>query len=158
MKIKIMLFVGIFMFVAQSCDRKKVYDRYEKLENHTWKAENILTHDVNIQDTLSANNVFLNIRHSNDYPYRNMFMFISITDPSGQFKKDTVEVFLADEKGKWFGSGIGDVFQNKIPLLVNVRFQHQGVYTFEIEQAMRQNQLPGVLDIGLRIEKVKSKK
>ncbi|NBC82710.1 MAG: gliding motility lipoprotein GldH [Bacteroidetes bacterium] len=138
------------------CDARKIYDEYRTMDNQTWSADNIISFDVNIQDTVAANNVYLNIRNGNNYPYQNIFLFITITDPGGQFKKDTVEIFLADDKGEWYGKGIGSAYHHQVPLLTKVRFQYQGIYTFDLEQAMRKEKLPGVLDVGLRIERSKN--
>ena len=68
---------------------------------------------------------------------------------------DTLECILADEKGKWLGTGIGDIYDNQIPFKKNVLFPKKGKYKFEIEQGMRTDIVPLIMDIGLRIEKTK---
>ena len=60
---------------------------------------------------------------------------------------------LADEKGKWIGSGMGDLYDNQIPFKKNVRFPLAGIYSFEIQQGMRMENVPLIMDVGLRIEK-----
>ena len=60
---------------------------------------------------------------------------------------------MADEKGKWLGTGVGDLYDNQIPFKRNVRFPLAGIYHFEIEQGMRLETTPLILDVGLRIEK-----
>jgi len=62
---------------------------------------------------------------------------------------------LANEKGKWLGSGIGDIYEIQIPYKKNVRFPYPGKYSFTFEQAMRIEELSFVYDVGLRIEKAK---
>ena len=79
-------------------------------------------------------------------------------DPKGALKKDTLECILAQKDGKWLGSGLGDIWDIQCQFK-SYRFLKQGMYTFEIEQAMRHGdlakieQLPGIMEIGLRIEK-----
>ena len=44
-----------------------------------------------------------------------------------------------------------------MPWKMNVRFAHKGKYSVEYEQAMRMEQLPGITQMGLRVEKVDAK-
>ena len=60
---------------------------------------------------------------------------------------------LADDKGQWLGDGMGDIWDNRALFRERMRFPQSGLYTFEIEQAMRQNPLPQIMDVGLRIER-----
>ena len=64
---------------------------------------------------------------------------------------------LADDKGKRFGKGLGDVHELKLPFKTNAYFPTKGIYTFNICHGMRTENLKGVYDIGLRIEMIKNK-
>jgi gliding motility-associated lipoprotein GldH len=66
---------------------------------------------------------------------------------------DTVEYILAEKSGKWRGSGIGDLFDNQFSYRKNIRFEKPGKYQLSIRQGMRAEQLKGIHDIGLRVEK-----
>ena len=66
---------------------------------------------------------------------------------------DTLECILADEKGKWLGNGLGDIYDNQILFKKNVRFPLAGKYTFEIQHGMRADIVPLIMDVGLRIAK-----
>jgi gliding motility-associated lipoprotein GldH len=68
-----------------------------------------------------------------------------------------VELTLADARGKWLGSGYGNTRDNRILFKKNFRFPEAGTWHFELEQAMRMNPLPQIMDVGLRIEKAFSK-
>jgi gliding motility-associated lipoprotein GldH len=93
------------------------------------------------------------VRNTSLYPMSNLYLFITTIAPSGHSIRDTVEVILADEKGKWLGSGLGDIWDLQQLYKENVRFAQQGRYIFEYEQAMRTEKLPFILDVGLRVEK-----
>ena len=84
-----------------------------------------------------------------------MFLFITIVAPDRSHQTDTLECILADKRGKWLGQGFGSVWTNTVSYKRNVIFPQSGTYTFYIEQAMRVEDLPHVLDAGLRIEKAK---
>lgn len=149
----IIVFSVVILFFG--CNLNRVYEKYIKIEDEIWNVDNKIKFDVNITDSLSINNIYINIRHSSLYPYQNLHLFINTTAPSGATIRDTFECYLADAKGKWYGSGLGDIWDNQILYKRNVRFPNCGMYSFEFEQAMRANKLPFISDIGLRIENVK---
>ena len=57
--------------------------------------------------------------------------------------------------GKPFGSGLGDTFSDQLqnPTLVNYKFPKEGEYVFKIKQYMRKDPIPGIISLGLRVEK-----
>lgn len=108
---------------------------------------------MNITDTLSANNVFVNVRNKGNYPNSNLWLFVKIKSPDGNCISDTIEYMLANLAGKWQGSGIGDIYDNKFPFKSNVRFPVSGEYKIEIQHGMRKSILKGISDIGVSVEK-----
>ena len=108
---------------------------------------------VNINDTISSHNIYINIRNTTDYPNSNIYIFAKTIAPTGVYQIDTVEFFVADEYGKWFGKGFGFLRDNQFLYKHNIRFPVKGLYQFELQQAMRTDQLVGVANVGLRVEK-----
>lgn len=147
------LVFGLFLFLI-SCDSNKVFDQYMEVENATWKRENIAKFSVVIKDTTTAHNLYINIRNKGNYPFSNLYMFVKIEGPDGNFSVDTVNCILADKSGKWLGNGIGDLWDVQVPYIGGFKFAKSGEYQFSFEQAMRvENGLEGITDIGLRIER-----
>ncbi|HEX3008999.1 MAG TPA: gliding motility lipoprotein GldH [Bacteroidales bacterium] len=143
--------LGVLLFTA--CDNQRVYEKNTELPDYVWDKNNILKFTVDIQDTISSHNVFVNIRNASSYQYNNLFLFVTTRAPKGGILKDTIELTLADDKGRWKGNGLGDIWDNQILYKRNVRFPFKGIYTFELEQAMRNARLPYIMDAGIRIEK-----
>ena len=144
----ILLIVGIV-----SCDRKRVFEAYKTLDNNGWNKDSVVIFDVALSDTIRNHNLYVNIRNKGTYPYSNLWLFLSVGSPDGKMITDTVEFSLAEASGRWKGSGIGDLHDNQILYKSSVYFPHKGNYTFHIKQGMRDNVLPGIRDIGFRIEK-----
>jgi len=150
------IFLGLVVASSlSSCDRYKVFEENKEIPNNIWERSNKLKFVVPISDTISGHNVYINIRNAEGFPYSNLFLFVHSYFPDGKTFTDTLECVLADDKGKWLGAGAGDIFDNKIPFKGHVRFRSVGTYTFELEQAMRLEKLPLVMDAGIRIERVK---
>ncbi|MBN2350575.1 MAG: gliding motility lipoprotein GldH [Bacteroidales bacterium] len=136
-----------------SCNSNRVFDRNIPISKNTWSQDNILTFQPEVLDTSSIYNIFIQLRNTGEYPMSNLFLFIKTTSPQGLFVKDTFECILADPKGKWTGKGFGNVWNNKIMYKQYVKFPFKGTYTIDVEQAMRIEELEGIIDLGIRIEK-----
>ncbi len=134
-----------------SCDPDMVYDKFQKTDNGEWSWADKKIFIVPITDSLKSYNILINIRHTTEYPKSNLFVFIKTTAPNGHFMKDTVEIKIANDRGKWLGNGFGDIKLVSRIYRKAVRFAYKGNYTFTLEQAMRIPEIP-VTDVGLRIE------
>jgi gliding motility-associated lipoprotein GldH len=139
--------------LLSACDPSLVSEQNISLKNSTWPQNKPVSFTVNISDSLSEHNLYINTRHAGNYQYSNLFLFIRMTMPKGQVTQDTVECTLADPSGKWLGDGIGDIYENQNLFKERIRFPQKGSYRFEVEQAMRIDPLQGIMDVGLRVEK-----
>ena len=149
------IFILTFLFLLSSCNSKIVYTNSQAMTEETWKLMDITAFKVPITDTLNSNNVFFTIRNSSSYPFRNIYLFVTTTSPDGKKITDTLQYNLADEKGKWYGKGFGDIHELNLPYKSNVYFPLKGTYEFKIQHGMRVENLKGVYDFGLRIEKIR---
>lgn len=147
------IFILTFLFLLSSCNSKIVYTNSQAMTEETWKLMDIIAFKVPITDTLNSNNVFFTIRNSSSYPFRNIYLFVTTISPDGKKITDTLQYNLADEKGKWYGKGFGDIHELNLPYKSNVYFPLKGTYEFKIQHGMRVENLKGVYDFGLRIEK-----
>ncbi|MES2140668.1 MAG: gliding motility lipoprotein GldH [Bacteroidota bacterium] len=152
----ILVTILLFGLFFSACDNNRIFEENKDLPDNTWSSNNVLKFDVSIVDTKIPTNFYINVRNADGYPYNNLFLFIKTTFPNGKMSNDTLECVLADEKGKWLGSGMGDIYDNQIPFKKNVLFPEAGKYTFEIQHGMRTEQVPLIMDVGLRIEKAEN--
>ena len=142
----------LVMFI--SCDNSIVFEEYKSFENQKWNTDSAAFFNYVISDTTSLNTIKIRLRHTVDYEFQNLFLFIE-TDVL-----DTVELMLASKEGIWLGSGIGDVREFEFEYHNAKLFSEKGHYSFKIEQAMRYGVaekiqvLSNVLAVGLCIEKL----
>ena len=141
----------IVMFI--SCDSSIVFEEYKSFENQKWNTDSAAFFNYSISDTINKNTIKIKLRHTVEYEFQNLFLFIE-TDVV-----DTVELMLANKQGMWLGSGIGDVREFEFDYQNGKLFSKKGIYSFKIEQAMRYGLaekiqiLNNVLSVGLSIEK-----
>jgi len=144
-----------FLLLLPSCNSNVVYTNSRAMSQETWRLMDIPVFKVLISDTLKSNNVFFTIRNGSSFPFRNIYLFVTTTSPDGKKITDTLQYNLADEKGKWYGKGFGDIHELNLPYKSNVYFPLKGTYEFKIQHGMRVENLKGVYDFGLRIEKIR---
>jgi len=152
-KLFLLLIGALFSIIA--CNQNEIYHSTYDIKNSVWKASEAISFNFQVQDTVQPYDVFINLRHTSQYRYRNLYLFIETTAPTGHSVRDTFECMLADKKGKWYGRGWGDMYENRIPFKRFIRFPRSGTYSIEVKQAMRKKQLKHVSDIGIEIQTAK---
>jgi gliding motility-associated lipoprotein GldH len=140
-----------------SCDKQQVFEQFHSIPEHKWNSKDIINFNVNISDTTSSHNVLIAIRNTGQYEFSNLYLFVTAISPDGNMVRDTTEIVLANDHGKWLGKGSAAVYTLYHPFRQNVRFPLKGIYQFGIEQAMWMKELEYVTDVGLCIEKAGNK-
>lgn len=86
------------------------------------------------------------MRHTERYPYQNMWLFVG-----DSLHTDTIEFYLADDRGQWLGDRNHGFIEMPVLLEENKHFPDTGIYHMQIRHGMRDSVLRGVTDIGLEI-------
>lgn len=148
-----LIFILVSLTCLLSCRRNVIFTDTHDMPDKTWRLTDTPVFEVPVTDTVTRNNVFFTIRTGSSYPFRNIYLFVSTTSPGGSVMTDTLQYFLSDNKGTRYGKGFGDIRELNLPYKSNVFFPVKGVYRFRIQHGMRVEDLKGVYDFGLRIEK-----
>ncbi len=148
-----------FLFLVLSCDKNMIFSANKAIGN-SWKKNEKIEFRFLAPDTVERYNIFITLRNNEHYPFRNLFLITTLQFPNGETVKDTLEYAMAKPTGEWLGKGITSLKENKLWYRENLLFPMAGEYLFSIEHAMRKRgetqgieQLPGVTDIGIKIEK-----
>ncbi len=142
------------IFLLAACDKPAMFDAFAPI-NNGWHQDSIVNFSVPVQDTSTQYYISLKLRHNADYPYENIYLFRTISSASGIEYQDTVDLKVADEKGKWLGEGVGEVKTMAWGFgRGGLRFKNTGKYTFTLQHGMRDSILPGIMDVGLTINAI----
>ena len=144
-------------FLVSCGDANIVYQSSKVIENNTWNKNEGVSFDFDINDTAEFYDFYFNLRTSNLYEWSNLYMFVEIGSPEEQFNIDTVEFSLANSVGEWTGVSSGSIINNKILFISKKRFPSLGTYKLTFNQAMRQDDLTEVMDVGIIIKKAELK-
>lgn len=147
----------VLVFTASlffSCrDEQAVVDTNQEVSGRNWGYADKIKIPVVIKDTQAAYNLFINLRHTANYKYSNIFILVHQTGPDGKRTTEREEFRLAYPDGEWLGDGSGNMYSYQLPYQLNYKFPKKGSYVFELEQNMRDNPLREITDAGLRVEK-----
>jgi gliding motility-associated lipoprotein GldH len=139
-----------------SCAPSGVFEKAISFSNSKWHHTNQPSFQFAITDTLAPYKIFLYLRHTDAYPYSNIWLNI-YTQVPGNTKplSSRIELPLANDEGKWYAQGMNEIREHKIPLNGNgtVHFNKTGLYEIQLEQIMRTDPLPEVLSAGIFVEK-----
>lgn len=153
--LKLLAFTVFLFAVFASCKQINVYEKTVPFAKHSWEASQQPAFDFIIADTTARYNVFVVLRHTDAYHYNNMWMNLTIIPPGDTAQTVKANLKLGDNK-QWLGNSIDDIVEHRV--LINTAPLHlkKGTYKFLIQQIMRENPLPDVLNAGVRVEKVDS--
>ena len=146
-----LLMLGLLV-IAGACDRNRLYDRSLALPEKGWHKDSVAAFTVTVEDTSRLYDFYITLRNTDDYEFRNFYLFLNTRLPNNNVMRDTLELILADKEGKWLGKGFGAVHDYQIRIRENLKFPLSGEYRFGIEQAMRKEKLKGITDVGIRFE------
>ena len=150
----VMIMPAMMFFSCNEWNKLNVYEKHVPIPDYSWNYNFHPSFDINITDTAAHYNINVTVRHTNAYPFSNLWLLITTNHANEKPKTQRVELPLADRDGRWLGSGIDDIFEHRIPIQRNARFNKKGIYHFSFEQNMRLNPLPHIMSVGLRIEKI----
>jgi len=151
----------ILLILLISCDSKRVFDEYTSMPNGYWDASNKASFNFSVTDTITKQNLYINLRNNNSFPFSNLFLITELKFPDGHEIIDTLEYDMTDKAGKFLGTGFSEIKENKLFYKEHITFPKKGNYAVTIAQAMRKSNevngikaLAGITDLGFRIEKI----
>ncbi len=171
--IGIIVLSSLFLTLA-GCDQRTVYSEFCSAPLREWYADSVLTFRFNIADTLSIYEVLIYVRHTQQYPYQNMWLFVDWDEAEQKMvtaadsadivldsvyigvsdtKRDTIEFYLANDRGEWLGNGKNGLTEMPVLYEEKYRFSHSGEQVMRIAHGMREEPLRGISDVGVVIKR-----
>lgn len=142
--------VGLLIICSCSL-RHNDYSEYRTFENNAWAYDSVLTFSPELEDDSARGTLEIALRHTNAYPYSNIFLEVSYPVVEGpdsvRTAHDTVEVELSDVYGKWYGKGSRLSYQLRTGLASGVTLYKGRSVT--VRHLMRTDTLREIEQVGL---------
>ena len=142
----ICLILGCLAFT--SCRNDIVYSQFHPIPSEKWQVDSVASFDYTIADTTVDYRMLIYVRHTERYPYQNMWLFVG-----DGTHRDTIEFYLADDRGQWLGDKHHGFIEMPVLYEEHFHFADTGSYQLAIQHGMRDSVLRGITDIGLEIVK-----
>ncbi|MCQ2344917.1 MAG: gliding motility lipoprotein GldH [Paludibacteraceae bacterium] len=142
----------ILISILASCGRGVIYEESQSVDRNGWRIDSVKRFEFEVQDTTQFYNISILVRNTGDYEYQNLWFFIESVRPDMVYSSDTAQLFLADDFGRWIGSGIGSIYSALYEYKDSVKFGQKGKYLLNIRHGMRTDSLTGITDIGVKIK------
>jgi gliding motility-associated lipoprotein GldH len=150
-------YIFLLVVCCCSCEKNRTYEKNVSIEKYSWDSKVAPAFTVDIRDTSQLYNIYVNVRHNDEYPFQNLWLLVTTQFPDSTASR-RIEINLADDEGKWYGEGIGDIWDYRSQIQENALFDRPGKYTFTLAQNMRQDPIPGIMAVGIRLENTGMKK
>lgn len=147
------VFISLSLSIFSACNGERtVFEEYQKFEKLSWNRFNILKFNASIESTAPAYDIFINIRHLPEVPYKNMLINFTIYTPSGDMRTTDYTLNFNDTDGNSRSQCMGDYCDLLLPLRESFTFGEAGVVKFEVENKFTKVEMPGILEVGLIIK------
>lgn len=161
--IKAIIVFTVLVVAISSCNPNRVFEKNIDIPNKIWSKDFKPEFEFEISDTNLIYSLSVNVRHTNFYPFSNLWVMAYTTFPDGKTISSRVELPLADKDGKWFGDCLGDICDANISIQEKTLFNQIGKHKITFEQIMRNkslnvDELPAIMAIGLKVEKLAESK
>jgi gliding motility-associated lipoprotein GldH len=150
--IQILLLAAILLGMG-SCKKSNVFEQYRKLEKQSWNRFNILKFEIPINDTQTPVDILLAIRHLPEFQIRELPVNITLYMPSGEMRSAEELLKFTEKDGKSLSECLGDLCDISFILRENFTFSEPGTVRIEIENKWPKVELPGILEVGLVINR-----
>ncbi|WP_188934268.1 gliding motility lipoprotein GldH [Puia dinghuensis] len=133
-----------------------MYEKDISLPGEQWAGsfKPTFTFNISDMDTAYRYNIFIVLRHADAYNYNNIWIRGTIKQPGdAAVRSDRYDLQLATNEKGWLGTGMEDIYEQRVLIQQSTKFNHPGAYSFTLEQVMREDPLKHVLNVGVRIER-----
>lgn len=143
----------ILISAVLSCTHIEVKERIADIPRHEWRKNVPAVVELDIADT-AAYQLYLLVRHTQQYRYNNLVARISVKDTANRpVTSFRVNASLVTPSGKWAGNNIDDLYDHRIRLNTDVPLK-KNRYRFTISQLMKDDPLLFILNAGIAVKKV----
>lgn len=136
--------------IILACNTSPIYELGFTFENQQWSNEDIKSFSFTAPDTVSQFDLILDLEHSVDYRYENLYVELETIFPDKEAVTDQISIPLINKDGEWVGRG-NTVKHLRVYLQQALRFKQAGDHTIHIRQYSREQSLTGLHTISLAI-------
>ncbi len=153
-RLSLLILMILPLIVLDSCKCKYQFQQEILIPKSNWDTSQIIRFNWQIEDTSSWYNLNLQLKHSLDLSYQNLYVKSSTRFPDQTTKEQILSFELFDQSGKPTGNCSCDKCETEIELLPKFKFPGIGSYDLSLEQFSRDTSISGIHSFELRLTKL----
>ncbi len=130
--------------LLSSCGERAKFSNSVEFPEGIWSYGDDFENVFEVPDTSGRFNLVLDINHSRDYAFQNVYVNIHTHFPDDTVVTDMLSIDFADRSGAWHGNCRGDNCNLRVFLQQNIKFREAGEYNVVFEQFTRREDLTGI--------------
>lgn len=138
------LIVPAALLLSACGDRGTLVRESWSFADEQWLSGDAKTLSMTVDDTTKAYRIDLDLKHTTDYGFQNLYVRTVTTYPSGKTVSSVTSLELAEKSGEWSGDCGGSTCTISLPLQAKFTFPETGTYAWSIEPYMRTDTVSGI--------------
>ena len=131
-----------------------MFEKNHSIPKYQWSYDLQPHFEFTITDTVALYNLYVVLRHTDAYRYNNIWLNVGTQAPADSVRYQRFDLQLGSDATGWEGTGMGDIWELRKSITRGpFKFNKAGNYKFSVAQIMRENPLPGIISIGIRLER-----
>ena len=136
-----------------SCDTNTPYYHYAHTPIDGWEKNDTLRYNVQPLKKGGEHQITVALRLNGAYPFRKLYLIMEQDIyPRLQYKTDTICFDVTSKEGRFTGNGIS-YYQYTVPVCREHFIENDSIH-ITIRHAMKRDILPGISDIGIKLERI----
>lgn len=146
------ILTGILALLLVACQPHTVYHSFQTLPEDGWNKSDTLVFSIPKEEIQhNPYDLEVEIRHTKDFAYQSLWVIVyQNTIDSTHFTADTLQCILADEKGRFAGTGLGNYYQCSFPLKT-ISINNTYTPIFKLIHYMKKGRIENIHDVGIRL-------
>ncbi|WP_065218262.1 MULTISPECIES: gliding motility lipoprotein GldH [Butyricimonas] len=154
MKKKLCIYTLFLLSCCMACNISPNPGIYKSIARETWDRDSNYKFEFNITQP-GTYVVSTCVRHSTDYKQHNLSCHLTVSHPGLMTVKMNPDIILANENGEWLGQGLGGLKTIVHSSDQVLHLDSTGIYTVEISHRMKEKELKGIKNIGIKLSSYK---
>ncbi len=151
-KIRNLLFIAVIL-ITIGCREDNPNEIYYPFQNESWERFNILSFELQVEKADKPYEIVFFARHNQDFPYNSLDFNMVMNTPSGEERIKEYRLKVKNHAGKFLGSCEDEICETTVKLKKEIYINKSGLLIIDLENLTPRMKTPGLLGVGIRLEK-----
>ncbi|MBK9042384.1 MAG: gliding motility lipoprotein GldH [Saprospiraceae bacterium] len=142
--------IVLYSLTLFSCGPKTIFEKKTDVDGF-WTYQKTLSFSFDITDTIPAHDILLDVEHSKDFFYQNIYTKVTTVFPDQKKVDHIISLNLTTQNNRWVGDCSAQKCKAELVLSENIYFNQTGNYTIALEQYGRKDTLAGIESMSLKV-------